>query len=169
MYSTRDFVITCFSTKLFIRFPKTLFNTEDAFQIKKHEIAAIIQSKWKGILARRKYLKMREAAIIFQKYIRRWLAKREAKKRRRAVITIRRYFSLILDFLSNSKKYYLSSFAYLIFFIFYILYFIFHIFADLSKDLSLGMGRLPILIRHLSNWQNRSGSLDSRKRYHQAF
>lgn len=83
------------STKLFIRFPKTLFNTEDAFQMKKHEIAAIIQSKWKGILTRRKYLEIREAAIVFQKYIRRWLAKREAKKRQQAVITIRRYLLLI--------------------------------------------------------------------------
>jgi len=126
MYSARDFVIMCFSTKLFIRFPKTLFETEDAFQIKKHEIAAIIQSKWKGILARRRYLKMREAAIIFQKYIRKWLAKREAKKRRRAVITIRRYFSLVLDFLPNFRKYDLSLFVHLVFF-FYILYIIFYI------------------------------------------
>ncbi|XP_020296336.1 myosin-IB isoform X2 [Pseudomyrmex gracilis] len=79
------------NTKLFIRFPKTLFDTEDAFQRKKHDIAAIIQSKWKCILTRRKYLKMRAAAITCQKYIRRWLAKREAKKRRRAVVTIRRF------------------------------------------------------------------------------
>lgn len=58
--------------------------------MKKHEIAAIIQSKWKCILLRRRYLHMRQAAIVFQKYIRRWLAKREAEKRRKAVITIRR-------------------------------------------------------------------------------
>lgn len=67
--------------------------------MKKHEIAAIIQSKWKGILMRRKYLEMREAAIVFQKYIRRWLAKREAKKRQQAVIVLRRYLS-VLFFLS---------------------------------------------------------------------
>lgn len=85
-----------YSTKLFIQFPKTLFDTEDAFQMKKHEIAAIIQSKWKCILARRKYLKIREAAIVFQKYTRRWFAKREAEKRKNAVIKIRRYCKLIL-------------------------------------------------------------------------
>ncbi|XP_017887268.1 myosin-IB [Ceratina calcarata] len=79
------------NTKLFIRFPKTLFNTEDAFQRKKHEIAAIIQSKWKCILERRRYLKLRKATIVFQTYIRRWLAKREAERRRKAAITIRRF------------------------------------------------------------------------------
>ncbi|XP_024942663.1 myosin-IB isoform X2 [Cephus cinctus] len=79
------------NTKLFIRFPKTLFDTEDAFQLKKHDIAAIIQSKWKCILQRRKYLQMRKAAIVLQKYIRRWLAKREAERRRKAAITIRRF------------------------------------------------------------------------------
>ncbi|XP_043514195.1 unconventional myosin IC isoform X1 [Frieseomelitta varia] len=79
------------NTKLFIRFPKTLFDTEDAFQMKKHEIAAIIQSKWKCILTRRRYLNMKKAAVVFQKYIRRWLAKQEAERRRKAVITIRRF------------------------------------------------------------------------------
>ncbi|XP_076289926.1 unconventional myosin 61F isoform X4 [Lasioglossum baleicum] len=79
------------NTKLFIRFPKTLFDTEDAFQMKKHDIAAIIQSKWKCILVRRRYLKMKKAAIVFQKNIRRWIAKREADRRRKAVITIRRF------------------------------------------------------------------------------
>ncbi|XP_034942192.1 unconventional myosin IC isoform X2 [Chelonus insularis] len=79
------------NTKLFIRFPKTLFDTEDAFQRKKNEIAAIIQSKWKGILQRRRYLKMRQAAIILEKYVRRWIAKRKADRRRRAVQKIRRF------------------------------------------------------------------------------
>ena len=78
------------STKLFIRFPKTLFDTEDAFQMKKHEIIAIIQSKWKGLLQRRKYLEMRAAAIIIQKHIRRWHAKREAERRKKAVATVRK-------------------------------------------------------------------------------
>nr|XP_022903060.1 myosin-IB isoform X1 [Onthophagus taurus] len=78
-------------TKIFIRFPKTLFDTEDAFQAKKHDIAAIIQSKYKGILQRRKYLKMRQAAIIVQKYMRRHLAKKEAERRKAAVLVIRKF------------------------------------------------------------------------------
>ncbi|XP_012269556.2 unconventional myosin IC [Athalia rosae] len=78
-------------TKLFIRFPKTLFDTEDAFQDKKHDIAAIIQSRWKGRKQRKIYLEMRAAAIVLQKYIRRWLAQREAKRRREAAIVIRKF------------------------------------------------------------------------------
>ncbi|XP_057322308.1 unconventional myosin IC isoform X2 [Microplitis mediator] len=79
------------NTKLFIRFPKTLFDTEDAFQRKKNDIAAIIQSKWKGRQQRRTFLKMRKAAIVLEKYVRRWIAKREAKRRRHAVDTLRKF------------------------------------------------------------------------------
>ncbi|KAJ8926331.1 hypothetical protein NQ314_021316 [Rhamnusium bicolor] len=77
-------------TKIFIRHPQTLFQTEDAFQLKKHDIAAIIQASWKAIMQRRKYLKMKEAAIVLQKNIRRFLAIRLAKRRRRAANTIRK-------------------------------------------------------------------------------
>ncbi|KAK0178646.1 hypothetical protein PV327_007520 [Microctonus hyperodae] len=79
------------NTKIFIRYPKTLFDTEDAFQKKKNSIAAIIQSKWKGIIQRRRYLKMREATIVFQKNYRRLRARREATKRRKAAATLRRF------------------------------------------------------------------------------
>ncbi|XP_044583800.1 unconventional myosin IC isoform X2 [Cotesia glomerata] len=79
------------NTKLFIRFPKTLFDTEDNFQRKKNDIAAIIQSKWKGRKQRREFLRMKKAAIVLEKYVRRWRAKREAKRRREAVETLRRF------------------------------------------------------------------------------
>lgn len=78
-------------TKIFIRHPKTLFQTEDAFQAKKHDIATIIQCRWKGLLQRRKYLKLKEAAINMQKYIRRFLAIRELARRRKAADAIRRF------------------------------------------------------------------------------
>lgn len=78
-------------TKLFIRFPKTLFDTEDAFQDKKHDVAAIIQSRWKGRQQRRKYLKLREQVIGLQSYCRRYLAQKAAKKRREAADTIRAF------------------------------------------------------------------------------
>lgn len=77
-------------TKIFIRFPKTLFQTEDAFQIKKNDIAAIIQAAWRGYFQRRKYLKMKASAIIIQKWARRFLAQRLAKRRREAVEVIRK-------------------------------------------------------------------------------
>lgn len=77
-------------TKIFIRFPRTLFQTEDAFQVKKHYIAAIIQASWRGHHQRQQYLKMKQAAITVQKWIRRFLAKRRAARRREAVRVIRK-------------------------------------------------------------------------------
>ncbi|XP_012274963.1 myosin-IB isoform X2 [Orussus abietinus] len=79
------------NTKIFIRSAKTLFETEDAFQIRQHDIAAIIQSRWKGYVQRQKYLKTRAATITLQRYLRGWKARREAAQRRRAVIAIRRF------------------------------------------------------------------------------
>merc|ERR1712136_344392 len=35
-------------TKVFIRFPRTLFATEDAFQIRKHSLATLIQARYRG-------------------------------------------------------------------------------------------------------------------------
>lgn len=77
-------------TKIFIRFPKTLFRTEDAFQLKKNDIAAIIQARWRGHSQRKKYLKMRASAIVIQKWARRFLAQRLAKRRKEAVVVIRK-------------------------------------------------------------------------------
>uniref|UniRef100_A0A3P8UYF8 Unconventional myosin-Ic n=1 Tax=Cynoglossus semilaevis TaxID=244447 RepID=A0A3P8UYF8_CYNSE len=63
-------------SKIFIRFPKTLFSTEDALETRKHSLAVMdvvylsaiaVQAWWRGILARRR-----------------------AKQRRQAVDTIRR-------------------------------------------------------------------------------
>jgi myosin-1 len=78
-------------TKIFIRFPKTLFATEDAFQHKKHYLASLIQARWKGRQQRKEYLKIREAIIVIQKYIRRYLAIQERKRRAAAAARIR-YF-----------------------------------------------------------------------------
>lgn len=78
-------------TKIFIRFPKTLFVTEDAFQAKKHYIASVIQAAWKGLIQRRAYLKMKQSTTIMQKWIRRFLAKKRADRRKKAVETIRKF------------------------------------------------------------------------------
>lgn len=77
-------------TKIFIRFPKTLFQTEDAFQMKKHDIAAIIQAAWRGYAQRKKFLKIKTSAIVIQKWTRRFLAQRLAKRRREAACVIRK-------------------------------------------------------------------------------
>lgn len=76
-------------TKIFIRQPRMLFETEDAYQAQKNFIASIIQSKWKGILQRRKYLKLRETVIVLQSFIRRNLAQKQLQRRREAVNNIR--------------------------------------------------------------------------------
>lgn len=77
------------STKIFIRFPKTLFETEDAFQVKKNDLATIIQSRWRGYWQRKQYLKMRAAAIVIQKWVRRFLAQKLKERRKKAAQVIR--------------------------------------------------------------------------------
>ncbi|XP_028159823.1 unconventional myosin IC isoform X1 [Ostrinia furnacalis] len=79
------------NTKIFIRFPKTLFETEDAYQIKKNDIATIIQSRWRGYWQRKQYLKMRAAAIVIQKWVRRFLAQRLKERRKKAADVIRAF------------------------------------------------------------------------------
>ncbi|PZC85823.1 hypothetical protein B5X24_HaOG215185 [Helicoverpa armigera] len=79
------------NTKIFIRFPKTLFETEDAYQIKKNDIATVIQSRWRGYWQRKQYLRMREAAIVIQKWVRRFLAQRLKERRKKAAQVIRAF------------------------------------------------------------------------------
>ncbi|XP_069686515.1 unconventional myosin IC isoform X2 [Periplaneta americana] len=79
------------NTKIFIRSPRTLFATEDAFQAKKHDIATIIQKIWKGRLQRQRYLKMKAAAIVMEKWARRFLAQKQVERRQKAVNIIRNF------------------------------------------------------------------------------
>lgn len=80
-----------FSTKIFIRSPVTLFETEDAFQAKKHELVAKIQAAWRGLLQRRIYLLTKSKTLIVQKWVRGFLARRAAEKRRKAVQVLRQF------------------------------------------------------------------------------
>lgn len=102
-------------TKIFIRSPKTLFATEDAFQLKKHYLASIIQARWKGRRQRIAYLRMREKITIVQKYLRRYLAIKAIEKRRAAVVIIRAFIKGFItrndapngyneSFIAHSKK-----------------------------------------------------------------
>lgn len=78
-------------TKIFIRFPKTLFATEDALEVRKHSLATKLQSSWKGYSQKTKYRKMQQSAIRIQAWWRGILARRKAKRRREAANTIRRF------------------------------------------------------------------------------
>ncbi|KAF4012188.1 hypothetical protein G4228_003766 [Cervus hanglu yarkandensis] len=56
-------------TKIFIRFPKTLFATEDALEIRRQSLAICIQSWWRGTLGRRKAAKRKWAAQTIRRFI----------------------------------------------------------------------------------------------------
>ncbi|XP_060800201.1 myosin Ic, paralog b isoform X2 [Neoarius graeffei] len=78
-------------TKIFIRFPKTLFATEDALEVRKHSLATKLQANWRGYCQKSKYRKMRRSAILIQAWWRGILARRRARRRRQAADTIRRF------------------------------------------------------------------------------
>uniref|UniRef100_A0A3B3YEK4 Myosin IHb n=1 Tax=Poecilia mexicana TaxID=48701 RepID=A0A3B3YEK4_9TELE len=58
-YKTNEYKLG--RTKIFIRHPRTLFATEDAFQVCKHQLATRIQAKYKGYRVKEDYLKQKEA------------------------------------------------------------------------------------------------------------
>ncbi|XP_051691830.2 unconventional myosin-Ih isoform X1 [Oryctolagus cuniculus] len=78
-------------TKIFIRFPRTLFATEDAFEFSKHQLVARIQATYKGCLGRRDYVKKRQAAIKLEAHWRGALARMETHKRKWAVQIVRKF------------------------------------------------------------------------------
>ncbi|XP_019401424.1 PREDICTED: unconventional myosin-Ic isoform X1 [Crocodylus porosus] len=78
-------------TKIFIRFPKTLFATEDALEIRKQSLATKIQAAWRGFHQRQKFQHMKHSAITIQSWWRGTLGRRKAAKKKWAVETIRRF------------------------------------------------------------------------------
>lgn len=78
-------------TKIFIRFPKTLFTIEDAFQKQKHALATMIQALYKGYRQRQIYLQIRRSTILIQAHCRKVLAIRLLKKRKWAVQVVRNF------------------------------------------------------------------------------
>ncbi|XP_060048547.1 unconventional myosin-Ih [Erinaceus europaeus] len=87
-------------TKIFIRFARTLFATEDAFEFSKHQLVARIQATYKGCQERRTYLTKRQAAIRLETNWRRVLAQKEANRRKWAVGIIRKF---IKGFITRNK------------------------------------------------------------------
>jgi myosin-1 len=78
-------------TKLFIRFPRVLFSTEDALQSRKQELATLIQARYRCYHQRCRFLKMKHAAVKMESVVRMFIAKKLLERRRRAAQTIRRY------------------------------------------------------------------------------
>ncbi|XP_078484036.1 unconventional myosin-Ic isoform X1 [Ciona intestinalis] len=87
-------------TKVFIRFPRTLFATEDAFQIRKHELATIIQSVFRGWRQKKKFITMRNAVTLLSSQWKKILAQRLKEKRKKATLDIRKF---ILGFMTRLK------------------------------------------------------------------
>uniref|UniRef100_A0A2K6AAG0 Unconventional myosin-Ic n=1 Tax=Mandrillus leucophaeus TaxID=9568 RepID=A0A2K6AAG0_MANLE len=77
-------------TKIFIRFPKTLFATEDALEVRRQSLATKIQAAWRGFHWRQKFLRVKRSAICIQSWWRGTLGRRKATKRKWAAQTIRR-------------------------------------------------------------------------------
>ncbi|XP_053325125.1 unconventional myosin-Ih [Spea bombifrons] len=88
-------------TKLFIRFPRTLFATVDSFEMRKNQLVSKIQAKYKGCLGKRAFQKKKKAAIKLESCWRGVLARRAAKKRAWAAQTIRKF---ILGFINRNKS-----------------------------------------------------------------
>ncbi|XP_073695712.1 unconventional myosin-Ic isoform X1 [Garra rufa] len=78
-------------SKIFIRFPRTLFVTEDALEAKKQTIAVTLQTSWRGYRERAKYHRIRHAVIVIQSWWRGVKGRRKAKHRRQAADTIRNF------------------------------------------------------------------------------
>ncbi|XP_029028817.1 unconventional myosin-Ic isoform X2 [Betta splendens] len=89
-------------SKIFIRFPKTLFTTEDALEAKKPDIALTLQTSWRGYRERAKYKRIRHAVIVIQSGWRGMKARRRAKRRRQAAELIRRF---IKGFIYRHEEY----------------------------------------------------------------
>uniref|UniRef100_A0A7N8WN41 Myosin Ic, paralog a n=1 Tax=Mastacembelus armatus TaxID=205130 RepID=A0A7N8WN41_9TELE len=89
-------------SKIFIRFPKTLFTTEDALEAKKPEIALTLQTSWRGYRERAKYQRIRRAVIVIQSAWRGMKGRRRAKRRRQAAELIRRF---IKGFIYRHEEY----------------------------------------------------------------
>uniref|UniRef100_A0A8B9YZ16 Myosin IH n=1 Tax=Bos mutus grunniens TaxID=30521 RepID=A0A8B9YZ16_BOSMU len=56
-------------TKIFIRFPRTLFATEDAFEFSKHQLAITLEAHWRGALARKEAKRRKWAVQTVRKFI----------------------------------------------------------------------------------------------------
>ncbi|XP_033076589.1 unconventional myosin-Ih isoform X1 [Trachypithecus francoisi] len=87
-------------TKIFIRFPRTLFATEDALEFCKHQLVARIQATYKSCLGRKEYVKKRQAAIKLEAHWRGALARKAIQRRKWAVRIIRKF---IKGFISRNK------------------------------------------------------------------
>ncbi|KAK2912033.1 hypothetical protein Q8A67_004166 [Cirrhinus molitorella] len=99
-------------TKIFIRHPRTLFATEDAFEICKHELATRIQAKYKGYRVKGEYQRQREAATKIETCWRGLQARKERERRAWAVKVIKKF---IKGFMNRNQPVSMDNSEYLAF------------------------------------------------------
>ncbi|XP_035513802.1 unconventional myosin-Ih [Morone saxatilis] len=78
-------------TKIFIRHPRTLYATEDAYEKCKHELATRLQAKYKGYRAKGEFRRQKEAATKIETCWRGVQARKEREKRAWAVKVIKKF------------------------------------------------------------------------------
>ncbi|XP_070760760.1 unconventional myosin-Ih [Enoplosus armatus] len=78
-------------TKIFIRHPRTLYATEDAYEKCKHELATRLQAKYKGYRAKGEFRKQKEAATKIETCWRGVQARKERERRAWAVKVIKKF------------------------------------------------------------------------------
>ncbi|XP_013993100.1 unconventional myosin-Ic isoform X1 [Salmo salar] len=78
-------------TKIFIRFPKTLFSTEDSLEARRPALVLTLQTSWRGYRERAKYLRIRQAVVVIQSAWRGMKSRQSARRRRHAVDIIRKF------------------------------------------------------------------------------
>ncbi|TSO98497.1 Unconventional myosin-Ih [Bagarius yarrelli] len=83
-------------TKIFIRYARTLFATEDAYELCKHELVAKIQAKYKGYRTREEFKKQKEAATKIETCWRGVQARKERERRAWAVKVIKKFIKAYL-------------------------------------------------------------------------
>uniref|UniRef100_A0A3P9PA17 Unconventional myosin-Ih-like n=1 Tax=Poecilia reticulata TaxID=8081 RepID=A0A3P9PA17_POERE len=64
-------------TKIFIRHPRTLFATEDAFQVCKHQLATKIENCWRGLMARKERERRAWAVKVIKKFIKGFMTRNQ--------------------------------------------------------------------------------------------
>ncbi|KAK0148518.1 Unconventional myosin-Ih [Merluccius polli] len=80
-------------TKIFIRHPRTLYATEDAFERCKHELATKLQAKYRGYRAKGEFRKRKEAATKIESCWRGAQARKEKERRVWAVKVIKKFIN----------------------------------------------------------------------------
>ena len=66
-----------------------MFKTEDLYQARKQDLATLIQAKWKAVLYRKRFLRMKDAVTMLAKHWRRRTAQKLLAKRKWAATVVR--------------------------------------------------------------------------------